>query len=373
MDGAIVRPVDSVRQKILDDLSVQEFFDFIYRQSRKRPTDPVVIHEQWMKQLYALASTSLWRFIDASKVPTTMPMGLTFDSINLQNAFCANTANDKSYKEVMRSSDFRTEGDKHEVYVAKLPKVKPSQTLSPQARRNEAMLPAGLLHSFFAEYFDSLPARTEERDIKAKCYRMGASFLLADVLLHELAQCFHTYPEIKRADSRGKVTEAVFNEEEGNTLRGNGWDPECEENGARYLKPEHFMIPEFQDLVSYRSPEDWLCKWKDEKYKTTSEYYHFIKTLVPWEYISKWFQEEHWDEKRDADQLLAPPERLWTMRYELPCPTDQPLVDLKIVRAEIKAPEVEDQSLDSSSFDRAMKRDAEVASLEQKGVDKKKK
>ena len=384
------RVLDYFKDQMLSNVERTPNNSPIYRRKRNSVTDPDVIHGIWSQQLDDLARKMEWHFIKADQAPKDMPMGLTLGSSELRTALLSESSVEKTRQEVQETNKYLDAARLHKDNIAQLLKVDASPTSSLSRPHDSTSIPpAVLLHGFFADFFQNLPTMSDESDDDATCYQTGVSFLLAEVVLHELAHCFHQFPEIKMISQ-----EVYANEEEATFLWTNGRLPECgiswersvfgkrvirfvkfhttSQDDSRYLRHEDFLIPEFQDFVNLQSSGDWWCSYKEKNYKTTAEHHFFVKSLIPWKHITKWFREDHWNKDKHYKQLLAPPDDLWNMRYEIPCPTHQASVDAQIVRAELEGPELDDLFPRTTPAEEEKKRDGDEAELEDGGSNNKK-
>lgn len=145
-------------------------------------------------------------------------------------------------EEVLSSPDLLMNLGQYRVDLASPPKTvdRTGQTLQPLDNRHTP--PAVLLHSFFAKDFDSMPDAVENNNLIERCRRIGAPFLLAQVIVHEMAHCFNLFPEIKKADGQGEVTEVFADEEEARFMQEHGYLPECGQSWQRSMFTNHEVV-----------------------------------------------------------------------------------------------------------------------------------
>jgi len=261
------------------------------------------------------------------------------------------------------------------------------------------MQPAVLLHPFFAEYFRSFSVRPRKVGSDEDLCRLGACFLLAQVLVHELAHCFRMFPVYKTMPRQAFAPESYASQAEAARLMMAGRGPECVISWELSIFTECLM--RFTDFHAINGHRDWITRTDDDlmiperqemdeadrsreasrdvtfegtQYKTTSAYGAYERDLVPWGGLVKWFDEKHWAKNRTPAEIMSPPHRTWKLRFEIPDPQDLPSVRQKIVRLELEPPgENTQQCPASAQGPRGQKRRGEDDEMEGEGEAKRKK
>ncbi|KAI4957774.1 hypothetical protein J4E86_004913 [Alternaria arbusti] len=120
--------------------------------SNYRLVEKSALMAEWREKLDNLTSVLTWKVQESDRTPTDMDLGLTFAFDELRTTFSDRTTNNKTYNEILRLCNWR------------------------------------------------------EADRSAK--NLGPQFLLAHVLLHELAHCLDKFPTFTCNDPRGLSMEA---------------------------------------------------------------------------------------------------------------------------------------------------------------------
>jgi len=325
--------------------------------------------QEWNARLNDFANGHVWHFQRKDTAPYDLPMGMTFPFRQLREVFSDSCKSPwQSKQEVMESFDYNRIGNERKVDVGLYRWVERDDMTGPSGWRYDPRAPRGaepavLLHPFFAEYFAFLPDQLNDfgTDTDAKLCRLGASFLLAQVLVHELAHCFNVFPRLICVSPIAQIREMYANEDEAWELYGR-IGPECGISWERsvfgkqlpgflkfnlsaarpdriYQTTEELLLPDFTDLANHGCNYWRFVNFQGTLYQTTANYAEYERTLVPWRWIWKWFQKEHWHPDRTAAEVKAPPERTWKLHYEIPNYGHRRTWEKGIVRIDIKRPE----------------------------------
>jgi hypothetical protein len=111
-----------------------------------------------------------------------------------------------------------------------------------------------LLHSLFGTYFDSLSQQANTNMNMHKIERLGAQFLRANCLVHELAHCLNQYPELKCVKPDGTFFKPYANKEEADELNPIML-PECGLFWERSIFNK--QVVRFVEFVTARDENEW--------------------------------------------------------------------------------------------------------------------
>jgi hypothetical protein len=311
-----MKPALQLATHLISDLRVLDHFldQMQSRDGRTESTLPVyqfkegrslrssAILEEWMQQLQDLSSVVTWHVQEAEKSPANLYMGITFPFSKVREAFTKAVTREASMSAPYDTEDYNNAMNQCFVDIGACQE----DSLSFDGKAGE---PAVLLHDFFATYFDSLPKDSGFMSNEEKICRLGAYFLLAEVLVHELAHCFNIFPEFKKINQKGHISENHADQEEAIFMASHSITPECGLSRERsmfgkslvcfakfptscgaqnwyYRKPEDLYVPELQDLASHAQKGSWGYTVNGVQYRTTSDNHHYERELVPWQWMS---------------------------------------------------------------------------------------
>ncbi|KAI4613092.1 hypothetical protein J4E83_007503 [Alternaria metachromatica] len=324
---------------------------------------PSVLMADWREKLSNLASVLTWKVQESDRTPTDMDLGLTFAFDELRTTFSDRATNDKTYNEVLRLCNWREADRSAKVrngmlaYCADMM----GEGLRFRPERGAPTSPCVLLHSFFRKVLDP-DSETTVTDTSgppppSSVQNLGPQFLLAHVLLHELAHCLDKFPTFKCNDPQGLSMEAYANEEEARIFAfpecGLSWERAIFQGRCirfhQFVANQSKIAMKYTDIAalavaSFSHKEDRGTATSstftvgDKTYKATTDFTSYEKALIPWQWISNWFQESHWHPNRTREEVLALPSLGWKMSYELPAPDDPSTIADEIVRVRVKVP-----------------------------------
>ncbi|KAI4685038.1 uncharacterized protein J4E88_004481 [Alternaria novae-zelandiae] len=329
---------------------------------------PSVLMADWKEKLSNLASVLTWKVQASNRTPKDMDMALTFAFKDLRTAYTAYATKDRSHNDILELSNWPKIDLETKIRSCMVAWCDDQMGADWRYRPGglKQTSPSVLLHSFFRNILDpSLKATTPSTSEPAAppiVQNLGPQFLLAVVLVHELAHCLDKFPDFKCADLRGQTREAFASEEEARVLPS----PECGLSWERsvfgersvrfvqfiadqgkapmsYTDVSGLAVPKFfhsDDPPAVSSP---IFTIGEKTYKATTDFTSYEKALIPWQWISDWFQESHWHPDRTHEQVLALPSLGWKMSYEFPAPDDPPTIADEIVRVRIKVPHDDEQ------------------------------
>ncbi|KAI4926133.1 uncharacterized protein J4E92_006871 [Alternaria infectoria] len=324
---------------------------------------PSVLMADWREKLSNLASVLTWKVQASDRTPTDMDLALTFAFDELRTTFSDRATNDKTYNEVLRLCNWREADRSAKVrngmlaYCADMM----GEGLRFRPERGAPTSPCVLLHSFFRKVLDP-DSETTVTDSSgppppSSVQNLGPQFLLAHVLLHELAHCLDKFPTFKCNDPQGLSMEAFANEEEAGIFAfpecGLSWERAIFQGRCirfhQFVADQSKIAMKYTDIAalavaSFSHKEDRGTATSstftvdDKTYKATTDFTSYEKALIPWQWISDWFQESHWHTSRTREEVLALPSLGWKMSYELPAPDDPSTIADEIVRIRVKVP-----------------------------------
>ncbi|KAI4640991.1 uncharacterized protein J4E78_010467 [Alternaria triticimaculans] len=329
---------------------------------------PSVLMADWREKLSNLADVLTWKVQASDRTPKDMDMGLTFAFKDLRTAYTAYATKDRSHNDILELSNWPKIDLETKIRSCMVAWCDDQMGSDWRYRPGglKQTSPCVLLHSFFRNLLDPSPKAatpiTSEPAAPPIVQNLGPQFLLAVVLVHELAHCLDKFPDFKCADLRGQTREAFASEEEAKVLPS----PECGLSWERsvfrersfrfvqfiadrskapmsYTDVSGLAVPKFfhsDDRPTASSPTFTVG---EKSYKATTDFTSYESALVPWQWVSDWFQESHWHTSRTREQVLALPFLGWKMSYELPAPDDPPTIADEIVRIRVKLPHENEQ------------------------------
>jgi hypothetical protein len=254
-----------------------------------------------------------WKIQDPSRLPKDMALAYCFPFEQVQTAYTTHATKDRSNDEIVKLCDAFEVFHRYRLQTEMVTwcddQIAPGWRFRPGKQQQTS--PCVLLHSFFETYFSSVGQQANSDPSMHKIDELGANFLLATALVHELAHGLNQYPEPKCIDPSGLFFEAYANQEEANELK-NITPPECGLSWERsifnkqvigfvkfvagrgedkwaYQRIDDLVIPDVRNL--YSSGQTGTSKFitgaknpggKVKKYETTSAFEGYEKTLVPW-------------------------------------------------------------------------------------------
>jgi len=339
----------------------------IYTSDYRLVEKPVLMAE-WREKLDSLASVLTWKVQASDRTPTDMDMGLTFAFDELRTTFSDQATNEKTYNEVLRLCNWRQADRSAKIRNGMLDYCADTMGEGWRFRpgKGAPTSPCVLLHSFFRKVLDP-DSETTLTEISgppppSSVQNLGPQFLLAHVLLHELAHCLDKFPIFKCNDPQGLSMEAFASEEEASVFQfpecGLSWERAIFQ--GRCIRFHQFVADQSKIAMKYTDIAALAVasfSHKDDRgiatsstftvgektYKAATDFTSYEKALIPWQWVSDWFQESHWHTSRTREQVLALPSLEWKMSYEYPAPDDPSTLADEIVRIRVKVPHENEQ------------------------------
>ncbi|KAF2106688.1 hypothetical protein BDV96DRAFT_654478 [Lophiotrema nucula] len=248
----------------------------------------------WQQQLEEMGQVITWQFMDQPP-PCEEDIGITFSSRRERDAY-VNAVKDffeeKPFENTDQYARSRYASREYTDALKELGVLNEDGRYDP--KNNERLQPAIILHSSFPNFFRSW---SEASEVNKK-----------EVLFHELAHCFHDFPNIRTMKRDGTMPEAYIDGNEAQELQYK-YQPEASVSWAETI------IGGNVNFIKITLDPSW--NYIDDI--TGKDFVPMAKcwnALLPLDWIARWFQKAHWDEKRSPADLLARPEQYWRMRFQ---------------------------------------------------------
>jgi hypothetical protein len=323
---------------------------------------------QWDNRLARLCGVMSWKLQAPSRTPRDMPMAYSFPFEQNRTAYAVFATQHRSDYEVFKTSNAVRIAEEARISAGIVSWCNDQMGTGWRFRPGfqQQTRPCVLLHGFFGTHFESAPRQAGSNTATHRAQHIGAQFLLAMVLVHELAHCLNVYPVLKYVDPDGSFYEAYANKAEAEEFHGIR-APECGVSWERSIFNKHVIrfvklgafgrdnwiyddisdlaIPRVTDLYDHAHGGFTSVAANGKIHKTTSEFRDYENTLVPWQWIANWFQKAHWSDRRTSEEIMAPPPEGWKMYHEIPAHNDQPTVQNGIIKIEIQVPEKDQEEV----------------------------
>lgn len=247
----------------------------------------------------------------SDRTPKDIDMGLTFAFKDLSTAYTTYATKNKSHKDILELSNWPQVDLNIKTRFCMVAWCDDEMGMNWRYRQGglEQTSPFLLLISIFCKMLDPSPDAstpgTSELPPPLIVQNLGAQFLLADLLVHELAHCLDKFPGFECSDPRDRTREAFASEEEAMVLPFPECGLSCQRSifGERSVRFIQFIadqskapisytdaiglaVPKFNHSDDRRSVTSSTFTVGEKTHNTTTDPTSYGTALAPWQWIS---------------------------------------------------------------------------------------